>query len=49
MNDVLSRISVLIWIGLVAGVVYLGVRLWRVRWWAGVGYAGVILYLLNSV
>ena len=47
--DVLSRLSSLIWIGLVASVIYLGVRLWRLRRWAGAVYAGLVLYILNSI
>jgi pimeloyl-ACP methyl ester carboxylesterase len=47
--DVLSRVSLLIWIGLVAAVISIGVRLWRVRWWAGGIYAGLVLYILNSI
>ena len=47
--DVLSRISSLIWIGLIATVMYFGVRLWRVRRWAAVAYAVLVVYILNSI
>lgn len=46
--DMLSRVSPLIWIALVVLVIYLGVRLWRVRWWLGSAYAGLVLFVLFS-
>jgi hypothetical protein len=46
--DVLSRMSLLIWIGLVAAAGYVGVRLWRVRWWAAAAYSLLVLYILIS-
>ena len=46
--DMLSRVSPLVWIAIVVVVIYLGVRLWRVRWWLGTAYSAFVLLVLFS-